>query len=240
MKKRVSYLLSVLALGLFFIACDDDDNKNLTFDENTVEVIIDESVTVKVSGGVSPYTVKEADETIATATIDGSDITIKGVKEGNTTVTVTDKDGNTGRISVSVIEDPYAEEKEDATVRIAWDNLEKVEGTDDGTYSLTKDEEDVVTFTWTQDEENSIVLSFKDAADKIKEPAETESAGVRDAGTTPIGELTVTIEGADAEHTVTSYNVIQVKSAAEGDPVTFWVTFKAGDKEGLFVAPLSE
>ena len=67
MKKRPIYLLSLMLLGVFMIACDKNDNDTLTFDNQNVELFIDETTTVKVSGGAAPYTVKAADETIAEA-----------------------------------------------------------------------------------------------------------------------------------------------------------------------------
>ena len=111
--KRISiYLLSLILSGAFFVACEkDEDNAKLTFDKNSVEVIIGEETAVKVSGGVAPYEAIPADETVAEATVEGSDITIKGLKEGNTTVKVTDKDGLEAIIAVAVKEESSEEEE---------------------------------------------------------------------------------------------------------------------------------
>src|SRR5690554_7021815 len=62
MKKRPIYLLSLMLLGVFMIACDKNDNDTLTFDNQNVELFVDESTTVKVSGGAAPYTVKRSEE----------------------------------------------------------------------------------------------------------------------------------------------------------------------------------
>lgn len=233
--KKLSYLLCLLIAGIGFTACDEK-SKNLTFDQNSVEVIITQTAVVKISGGIAPYTAKEADKTIATATIDKSEMTIKGLKEGQTTIDVSDKDGKSGKVIIKVIKDPYETDKKEATVRFAWDKIKKVKGTDDGTYSLTKDDKKRVTFTWKKDDKNSIVLSFTDATDKVKEPA------AKSTRATPAlsGKLVVTTDGKPVESNVTAYNVIQIKAAKEGDPATFWITFKADNKEGLVVSPLAK
>ncbi|MDD3787710.1 MAG: hypothetical protein PHO94_03335 [Petrimonas sp.] len=103
--KKFSFLMYVLFVSMLFVSCDKDDQPapKLTLTPSTVEVKMTENVTVKVSGGTAPYTVKEADKTIATATVTSSDIKVMGVKEGQTTVAVTDKKGVKGTITVKVI-----------------------------------------------------------------------------------------------------------------------------------------
>ncbi|SCD19362.1 hypothetical protein PSM36_0532 [Proteiniphilum saccharofermentans] len=245
--KRISiYLLSLMVSGAFFVACDDDEsNGKLTFDKNSVEVIIGEEDAVKVSGGVAPYEATPADETVAEATVSGSDITIKGLKEGNTTVKVTDKNGLEAVIAVAVKADPYEEEKEDATVRIKWDTYEKIEGTDEGTFTLTKDAETkTVTYSWTNEEENeSLVLIFTDAEDKIGGNGDgEETASVKAENSEPVGKLTVTVEGEDpVDYDVTAWSLLQAQPAddEEGTPDTYWIAFTADGKTGLCVAPLT-
>ncbi len=245
--KRISiYLLSLMVSGAFFAACDDDEsNGKLTFDKNSVEMIIGDEAVVKVSGGAAPYEATPVDETVAEATVEGSDITIKGLKEGNTTVKVTDKDGLEATIAVAVKEDPYAEEKEDATVRIEWDTHKKVEGTDAGTFTLTRDAETkIVTYSWTNEEENeSLVLTFTDAEDKIGgNGGEEETASVKAENSEPVGKLTVTVGEEDpVDYDVTAWSLLQAQPAddEEGTPDTYWIAFTAGDKLGICVAPLT-
>ncbi|MCW1735430.1 pilus assembly protein N-terminal domain-containing protein [Anaerorudis cellulosivorans] len=243
MKRFSIYVVSLMLSGTFFIACDDDEsNGKLTFDKNSVEVFVGEETVMKVRGGVAPYTATPADETIAEATVDGGDITIKGVKEGTTTVKVTDKNGLEATIAVEVKEDPYENEKGDATVRIKWDTYEKIEGRDEGIFLLTKAEDKTVTFSWTNEEEvESLVLTFKDTEDKIgAEGNEEESAsGKEDA--TPVGKLTVTVDGESTDYDVTSFRLVQAKPAddEEGTPITYWIAFTADNKSGLAVAPLT-
>lgn len=242
MKKRTIYLLSsMMLLGLVFVACDDDETDKLTFDKNNVEILIEETTTVKVSGGVAPYTVEETDETVVTATVSGSDIALKGLKEGTTTVRVTDANGIQATIAVKVNEDPYEDEKGDATVRVAWDTFEKVQGTDAGIYTFIKGENKTVVFTWTGEAEgeaeaDSFVLTLQDPDEKIG--AEAETASTKE---TPVvvGELTVIVDGETTEHDVASWRLVQAEPAEEGDADTYWVAFTADGKSGLFVAPLT-
>lgn len=103
--KRLSSIMSILLVSLFFVACDkkDQPDPKLTLTPSTVEVKVTEDATVKVSGGTTPFTVVEADKTIATATVTNSDVKVTGVKEGQTTIAVTDKNKVKGTITVKVV-----------------------------------------------------------------------------------------------------------------------------------------
>lgn len=74
----------------------------LTFDKTTLSVSVGKEGTVTVKSGTAPYTVSVKDSKIATATVKDAVVTIKGVKAGTTTVTVTDKNKVTGVVSVTV------------------------------------------------------------------------------------------------------------------------------------------
>lgn len=251
MKKRPIYLLSLMLLGVFMIACDKNDNDTLTFDNQNVELFVDESTTVKVSGGVAPYTVKAADETIVEATVTGSEITLKVLKEGTTTVKVTDSNDIVGTIGVKVTKDPFEAEKEDATVRVAWDTIKIVQGTDAGQYMLTKEVDKTVTFTWTEEAEttlqegeaevDSFVLTFKDPKDLIGAVEEDEEAAAsRAEQQVAAGTLTITLDGEVSEHDVASWRLVQAQPAEGEEADTYWIAFTANGKEGLVVAPLTE
>lgn len=99
--------LTLAALVFTFASCDKDDNdkKTLKFSpSDKVEVAVGSNATLTVSGGISPYIAASSDTTIATTTVDKSTITIKGVAKGTATVAVTDKDKNSGKITVTVKE----------------------------------------------------------------------------------------------------------------------------------------
>ena len=75
----------------------------LGFDKKTPEVGVGKEDIVTITGGTAPYAAVVKDVAIATATIKDAKVTIKGVKAGTTTITVTDKDKKySGVISVTV------------------------------------------------------------------------------------------------------------------------------------------
>lgn len=76
--------------------------EGLEFDKNDLSINVDSEETVTVSGGESPYTATVENEEIATATVADDIITVKGLKAGTTTITVTDKNKKTGTISVTI------------------------------------------------------------------------------------------------------------------------------------------
>ena len=57
---------------------------------------------VNISGGTTPYTAASKDDKIATTTVKDAKLTIKGVKVGSTTITITDKNKKTATVVVTV------------------------------------------------------------------------------------------------------------------------------------------
>ncbi|MBF6626880.1 MAG: Ig-like domain-containing protein [Proteiniphilum sp.] len=105
MKVKPLFLLTLLCVSALFIACDNDEAESrLTFDKNSVTLNVDETDTVKVSGGVTPYKAEEANDSIVEATVSSAAIIVKGLKIGNTTVKVTDKNGVHATFAVKVEE----------------------------------------------------------------------------------------------------------------------------------------
>lgn len=74
----------------------------LSFDKGTVEVAVGKEVVVAVKSGTAPYTVMSKDSKTATATVKDAKVTIKGIKAGKTSVSVTDKNKIAGTIEVIV------------------------------------------------------------------------------------------------------------------------------------------
>ena len=99
-------VMAALCLGtVTFASCgDDNDDKNtgLKFSTTKVNVAPKATAKVKIGNGAQPFTVKSTDEKIATAKVDKNIITVTGVKEGSTSITVTDKNKLFGTISVNV------------------------------------------------------------------------------------------------------------------------------------------
>lgn len=89
------------AVGAFTVEVKAAAEK-LEFDKAEVAVAVEKEAAVTVKSGTAPYSVTVKDNAVATASVNESTITVKGIKAGSTTVTVTDKDGKTGDISIKV------------------------------------------------------------------------------------------------------------------------------------------
>lgn len=230
--KQFKIFTCLLAATVLFFSCDDDDDYvGLTFDKNEVEVIVGQSETVEVKNAVGAIKITSSDEEVATAaeksTMDAAasvrKIEINGVKvsENPVLITVTDENGNVGTVKVTVVADPLDVE----TTRFVWNETSKVEGTDNGTYTFTQDAETgVATFAWvSEDEKNTITLSFVDEAKDLQ-----------------VGEMKDAKLVIDGEETAVE-NLEIVKSVVlEGNELpTVWVSFTAGEKNGICVATLS-
>jgi hypothetical protein len=68
----------------------------------SVEVEIDETATVSISGGTAPFSVTSSNPAIATATLNGTIISVKGIADGATLVTVTGADNAAASFAVDV------------------------------------------------------------------------------------------------------------------------------------------
>ena len=60
-------------------------------DKAKTSIAVGKEDVVNISGGTTPYTAASKDDKIATATVKDAKLTIKGVKVGSTTITITDK-----------------------------------------------------------------------------------------------------------------------------------------------------
>ena len=74
----------------------------LSFDKSETTMGVGEEATVSILSGTAPYTVKSGDEQIATASVSGLKITIKGIRAGITVLTVTDTNKRTGVVFITV------------------------------------------------------------------------------------------------------------------------------------------
>mgnify|MGYP000525659571 CR=1 FL=1 len=71
-------------------------------DKVKTSVAVGKEEMITISGGTTPYTAKSQDNKIAMASIKDAKLTIKGVKVGNTTITITDKNKKTAKVNVTV------------------------------------------------------------------------------------------------------------------------------------------
>ena len=112
--------------GTYTAKSSDDKTATVTVDKATITVkgvkagkatvlvdgvVVDKAKTsiavgkedvINISGGTTPYTAASKDEKIATTTVKDAKLTIKGVKIGSTTITVTDKNKKTATVVVTV------------------------------------------------------------------------------------------------------------------------------------------
>ena len=108
-------LLKTMAASAFcvatflFAACDKDKDKpvlnKLTFDKTTIEVTEGKTADLKVKNGTAPFRVEmsgKKGEKVAEASVKDNTITVKGLKAGAGTLSVVDKNGARGAISVMV------------------------------------------------------------------------------------------------------------------------------------------
>lgn len=103
--KKVNVLMCLLAVSLFFVSCDKDNDKKvtpLTVDKSNVTVVVGATDVVTIKTGEAPFKTNVRQPEIASVALDKSKATIKGLKEGETVVTIAGKNGKTAAINVKV------------------------------------------------------------------------------------------------------------------------------------------
>lgn len=110
MKKNLIYLAgALLSSAILTFSCTEDDipsYSDVSVDKNDLFIKIENpTAEVNITNGNGNYKVTVADENIATATLDGTRITINGLKNGTTTATVMDWAKRSAVINIKVKED---------------------------------------------------------------------------------------------------------------------------------------
>ncbi len=80
------------------------EKAKLTLEDNELSIMEGESGAILIISGNGGYTASSADEAVATATIEGNGVIVEGKGAGETVVTVSDAEGLTAKIYVSVSE----------------------------------------------------------------------------------------------------------------------------------------
>lgn len=102
-KFTMAFFACVLAVAMD--SCDKNDDPKgpkLKCTPSKVEVAPGKTATVTVNNGTAPFIVSSSDTKIVTAKADKNTITITGVKEGATTILISDSKKLTGKVPVLV------------------------------------------------------------------------------------------------------------------------------------------
>ena len=111
MKRINPFCVMVALFARIIAACSKDDNKADNKPENPKELILEktsltlkvaETATLTVTSGNGSYTVKVADQAVASATVTQNTLKITAIAQGETVVTVADAKGKTASLSVTV------------------------------------------------------------------------------------------------------------------------------------------
>ena len=103
--KHIKLLYVCMALMTFlFAACKKDDKtETLTLEKTALTLKVNEQTTIRIVSGNGNYTAKSADESKAIAVIDQNNLKITAKAEGETTVSVSDADGQTVKLAVRIV-----------------------------------------------------------------------------------------------------------------------------------------
>ncbi len=99
-------LAAVCCFSLGLTSCDnnEDDSKSMKLSATKVVLGVGSTQTVTASNCTTPLTATTTSKDIATATVDGKNIKLTGVKAGSASVVVTDAAKQTATIAVTVNE----------------------------------------------------------------------------------------------------------------------------------------
>ena len=87
--------------GRFTVKVKDAANA-LQLDKTMLSLGVGKDETVTVKNGAAPFMAAAADKTVAEVTVKDNKVTVKGLKAGSTTVTISDKDKKVGTIQVTI------------------------------------------------------------------------------------------------------------------------------------------
>lgn len=145
--KNLFYLfLSSIILLTGFSSCNDD-TKTLNVIFSDIHVKVDENFIWQIFGN-DGYVLTVSDETVFTASESNSLITVKPIKTGKATLTITDSDGQIAKIAITV-QQPYMAfgvvkiensiSANTATTKLIQDNIQKEIILEEGyLYDLTR------------------------------------------------------------------------------------------------------
>ena len=201
----------------------------LEVDPTSLNLAPGDTSTATISGGTSPYTVSSSNPSAATATVSGDTVTVSGIADGSTTITISDSAsssviisvmvatalvvnpesleipaGGVGTATISGGTSPYTVSSSNPSAATATvsDDTVTVSGVSYGT----------TTITITDDVDNSVTISVTVTSPLAADPTVVDL----DPGDT----ATVTISGGSGSYSVTSGNTSVATASMSGSTVT--------------------
>lgn len=105
MKKRISYLMGILlTITGALVGCSEEDTSyaELSTDIQALSLEIEGESIIKIIDGNGNYKVASSDENVATVTLEGNAVKVKGLKRGHATIIIQDWAHKSKEVSVNV------------------------------------------------------------------------------------------------------------------------------------------
>lgn len=101
--KQISLVLAA-CLAVAFTGCKEEENAATApeLSAQSVEVELEGTATVTITAGTAPFTATSSNTAIATASVNGNTVSVKGIADGTALVTVTGADNASSSFAVAV------------------------------------------------------------------------------------------------------------------------------------------
>lgn len=215
MKRNMIYMVgALLSSAILTFGCSEDDipsYSKITVDKNDLFIKIEKPIDeVNITEGNGNYKVTVADENIATAKVEGSKIVFTALKNGRTTVTVTDWAKHSTVINVRVKEDfDLAIDKQKLTLIKDVNPTELVYiSSGNGEYQIKSSDESIATALLTSDGKVEVTFVSGGFADITITDADGKNAVVKVAAC----EYELTLDAIPVAWKVSTDNIININS----------------------------
>lgn len=215
MKRNIIYMVgALLSSAILTLSCSEDNipsYSELTVDKNDLFIKIEKPIDeVNITEGNGNYKITVADENIATAKVEGNRIVFTALKNGRTTVTVTDWAKHSTIINVRV--------KEDFDLALDKEKLTLIKGVNptglvyissgNGEYQIKSSNEEIATATLTEDGKVEVAFVSGGFADITITDADGKNAVVKVAAC----EYELTLDAIPVAWKVSTDNIININS----------------------------
>lgn len=215
MKRNIIYMVgALLSSAILTFGCSEDEipsYSELTVDKNDLFIKIEKPTDeVIITEGNGNYKISVADETIATAKLDGNKVVFTALKNGRTTVTVTDWAKHSTVINVRVKEDfDLTLDKQELTLIKGMNPTELIYiSSGNGEYQIKSSDESIATAALTEDGKVEVAFVSGGFADITVTDGDGKSVVVKVAAC----EYNLTLDAIPAAWKVAADNTINIKS----------------------------